>query len=195
MNKHSSLLTKASLIIMVACLVGGMVWLALPTGTAAAASNPQGTTTSGTSQNTDENGPQGALRLQRLFRLEKRTQQAQERNLNRADKLVEKVSALIEKLREQGRDVAPLEQALAAFNESVATATDFHQQAADIISTHPGFDDDGKVIDLALARQTVKDIKDLQVQFHQTIQPAFRELIQALREYRRNNPPKQTDQD
>jgi hypothetical protein len=178
---------KLALILLTVSLVAGLVWVALPTGTAAAASSQQGTTTPGTNQNKDQNNVQGAARLQRLFQQEKRVQAVQTQTLERADKVSQRVSTWIEELRGQG--------ALTPFKASVATAPGFHEQAAGLITSHPGFDADGKVIDLALARQTVKDIRDLQVQFRQTIRPALRELIKTVREYRQNNPPAQTQQD
>jgi hypothetical protein len=168
-------------------ILAGLVWTVSPTLSASAASAPTEQPNPAVPGDPNTAAPQGAGRLALAFRLEHLVQNRQATNLERADRLAGRVQTLIDRLRDAGQDVAPLEQALEVFNASITTARGLHDQAGAILASHPGFDGSGKVTDLALARQTVKNIHDLQVQTRQTIQPAFKDLKSVLQTYRQPN--------
>lgn len=100
----------------------------------------------------------------------------------------EKLQNLIDRVSENGQDTSDLESALADFNAALEEATANHEMAEKILAEHAGFDPQGRVTDLELARQTLKDA-------HQAIQSAHRELVlagwdltDALQAWREANP-------
>ena len=187
MNTSKSILKKLLIGITAVGILASLVWTVSPTLTALAASDSTAQPTLAVPGSSNTAAPQGAPRLVLAFRLEHLVQNQQETNLERADRLAGRVEALILRLQGAGKNVDPLELAPAAFTASMTTAPRLHDQAGAILATHPGFDGSGKVTDPALARQTVKDIHDLQIQTHQTIQPAFKDLKSVLQTYRQSN--------
>ncbi len=184
MRTHLSVIKKWLVGITAAGILAGLLWVASPTLAVMAEADlttpaaPAATTTAPYA------APKGALRVEMVFSAEKFVQARQDANIERSERLAVRAQALIDRLKGQGKDVAPLEQALSAFNTSLNTARGIHEQAAAIFSNHPGFDDHGKVTDLATARQTVKELHGLLVQLRQTLGPAFRDLRNALQKYR-----------
>lgn len=96
----------------------------------------------------------------------------QEAALEKAVRGNERLQNLIDRAKENGLDTADLESAMANFNAAVTEAQSNHDLAAVILAEHEGFDAQGKVTDVELARQTLKDA-------HQAIQDAHRGLIKA----------------
>lgn len=96
----------------------------------------------------------------------------QEAALEKAIRGSEKLQALIDRAMENDLDTADLESSLADFNAAVEQAQAKHDLAAEILAEHKGFDGQGKVTDLELARETLKNA-------HQAIQDAHRGLIMA----------------
>lgn len=188
MNTSKSIVKKLLIGITAVGILASLVWTVSPTLTALAASDSTAQPTLAVPGSSNTAAPQGAPRLVLAFRLEHLVQNQQETNLERADRLVGRVEALILRLQGAGKNLDPLElAALEAFTASMTTAPRLLDKAGAILATHPGFDGSGKVTDPALARQTVKDIHDLQVQTRQTIQPAFKDLKSVLQTYRQLN--------
>jgi hypothetical protein len=127
-------------------------------------------------------------RLEKAYQAELRLLDRQTKNLERSTQFGTKVSELIARLGERGLDTTPLEEALAAYQEKLVLANQAHEVAAEILATHTGFDEDGKVIDLQAARETVKQAGQGLLEARQAIRQSFVSLRQALREFREANP-------
>jgi hypothetical protein len=106
-------------------------------------------------------------RLARLYGREQSWLKVQADNLTRANEMVAKAQARIDDWKNQGKDTTALETALTALKGQIAAAQAAHDQAADILAAHAGFDDSGKVTDREQARQTVRDagesLRDVQL--------------------------------
>jgi hypothetical protein len=188
MNTLSMKVKKFAIIALAVSIVAGLVGMALPTGSVAAASTSGGSAQAAQPAAVAP-GAKADARLERAFKQEQTVQARQGKVLDRANLVIQKASAAIEKLKQAGKDVTFLEKILDAFKASVDSARLIHDQAAGIINAHPGFDANGTVTGRLQAQQTVKDVHGLLVQFRQSIWPAIRDLVKAVRTYRQNNKP------
>jgi hypothetical protein len=105
-----------------------------------------------------------------------------------------KIRARIDELKGRGKDTSALEAALASYEGKVGEAQVLHDEAVATLSTHTGFDADGKVTDAAAARETLKSAGEKMREAHRLLRPALEELLKALREFRRDNRPQPTQQ-
>jgi hypothetical protein len=127
--------------------------------------------------------------LSRIYQWELTALDRQADRLNRIGGIVAKVQSLIDNLASQGKDVTPLQQALAAFQTQVALAQSEYDQAASILHSHGGFDGDGQVTDRSQALQTVRQAAQALRDCHRILLQAGHDLRQVLREWRANNRP------
>ena len=173
MNKMIALLKKTCL----ALLILGIGILALPsTPSLAAGLNDTGTPPAAQPAN---------ARLEQAWGREQQAYQRQADLLGKADGLISKVQALINKASAKGWDTNAVQAALNAFQAAVQDARAVHAGGAALIASHPGFDENGKVVDRTQALETVKGL-------HQVLQDtrtamngtgkALRAAIQALRD-------------
>jgi hypothetical protein len=169
-----------------ATLVLGMIFFALPVGAVSAAGLSQEIPPPGE----DRGGMRKAL-LERRYQNELKILERQEITLERADKFAARIETLIAKLKENGKDTTELEAALAVFTGHMVVAGVSHDEAAQILSNHAGFDENGKVVDLALARETVRSAGEALRETHQTMREALVNLRDAVKKWRQANPPEE----
>ncbi len=131
-----------------------------------------------------------AARLEQGFAREKDIQVRQEARLAKAEEVIAKTQAYIDKEKAAGYDTSALEAALADFKAVRDENAALSAEAAALIGSHAGFDADGKVSDVQQARKTVKEIGKLQRRFHINAVEASLDLRDALREYRELNHPR-----
>jgi len=124
-------------------------------------------------------------RYQRLLDISKKVGNA----LNRGDEFATKMADRLTKVKENGKDVTEMEVALNTFNQKLSEAHQYQLTATDILNTHTGFDNSGKVIDEKSARITLKETAVSLRDVRKTLHPAFIELRKAIREYRRSHMP------
>jgi len=136
-------------------------------------------------RNGNEGPPRKGQALERMYRIERQRLMVQDGRLKRADQYAAKIDALIARLKGKGRDTAALEQAVAAFRTSMATARHEWQSASDTLSAHAGFDAQGKVTDAAQAAATLKDVHGHMAKASQTGRSAYKDLHAALVAYRK----------
>jgi TolA-binding protein len=184
-----TIVKKAFASLVVASLLAGLVLAAIPTSSvAAAASTP--TETPGQ----DEAQVQGIARLERLYRTEQNTLQRQVQWVDRTLEIIDRVNQLIEKFLSKGKNVEPLREALATFQTGVHNAKAQHDHAGEILATHAGFDEQGKVTDRAQARTTVETAGTALRGAALTYRAAFTELHLAIFNYIQANRPLKTTQ-
>lgn len=100
-----------------------------------------------------------------------------------------KMQSRIDTLSAKGLDTSALESALAAFSVATPGIESSHQSAAAILITHEGFGADGKVTDIAAARSTLESARESMRTTHYALRSAVQALLQAMRDFRADNPP------
>jgi hypothetical protein len=101
--------------------------------------------------------------------------------------MVAKAQARIDDWKNQGKDTTALETALTALKGQIAAAQAAHDQAADILAAHAGFDDSGKVTDREQARQTVREAGESLRDAQLDLKEARLDLLKAVRDWRKSN--------
>jgi hypothetical protein len=122
--------------------------------------------------------------LEQLYRL----RQSQVRSLDEMLKRDERRSLEVEKLiayaKTKGKDTAALEKALATYRTMLRYARASWQTAADVLKTHAGFNDAGKVTNLDKARATLKTAETAIYKCYRVARDAEELLNKALAEFR-----------
>ncbi len=112
--------------------------------------------------------------------------------LDRADLMIPKIQALIDKAKQNGKDVSAVQAALDAFSNAVKQAHPIYESAKGIIASHQGFDDTGAVTDPTKALETVKDLRNKFLEIRQVIGDTGKNLRQAIKDFRAANQPTPT---
>jgi hypothetical protein len=174
--------------IIVSLLVGAIL-LVLPAVTVAAAA-PDATVTPATGNQTNQPSNLNQ-RLENVYQREQTTLTSQGNILSRLNTITSKAQNVITRLNHRGLDTSSLEQALAAFQGQILTGQTYYNHANTILSTHAGFDNNGMVVDPALARTTLQSAHQDFVSFRQTLLAALKNLRQTIKEFRQANRPNQ----
>lgn len=127
--------------------------------------------------------------LSRVFHRQQQIVAREENNLSRADRLASKLEERIVRLKEQGKDVSTLEDALTNFRDQLAASRQAHERAMVLVQQHNGFDEQGRVVNIVQARDTVQRVGKAIAQFRQTMRDGLRELRTAWRDYRSGEQP------
>lgn len=178
MKNLSMLFTKTVLAVLVAVLA----LAALPITSVSASSLSDSTDPpADTTRVSDERLERAWVRLQQIY-------ERQRTRLDRADALVERVQGRIDRMKENGKDVAALQAALDAFDDALKEAHPIYESAKGIINSHQGFNADGKVTDQEKAVDTVKDLGEKLKEVREIAgEPgvALREALKTFRDARR----------
>ena len=108
--------------------------------------------------------------------------------MGRTDELIAKAQKLIDRAKANGKDVSAVQVALDAFEAAAKTAQPIYESAKEIISTHPGFDGNGKVTDPAQARETIKAMREKFKEIHDALNGTGKALREAIRAFRQAYP-------
>ncbi|MEI8164833.1 MAG: hypothetical protein WCG26_00580 [Chloroflexales bacterium] len=111
----------------------------------------------------------------------------QDTALTRFGAFADKLAEVIATAQAKGKDTTALEQALATFRQKLEAARATWQTASDTLTSHAGFDAQGKVTDAATARETLKSARTAMQSAHTTVLSARTELRQALTAFRKAN--------
>ncbi len=126
--------------------------------------------------------------LEKAFAAEQNRLSIQEANLDKTNDIVTRVENLIEKAKANNLDTSALESALDTFNAQIANARSAHATAASIISTHAGFNPNGKVTNVATAKQTVLDARQALKNAANILAQAVKDLKAAVQAWRDAHP-------
>jgi hypothetical protein len=126
--------------------------------------------------------------LERLFKRAEFNHENQSKVINQADKLGNRIAEIIARAKENGKDTAVLEKALADFNEIIGEARLKFDQTGKLIKLHAGFDAEGKVVDAEAARTTLEQIHTGNKEVRQTVGDALKGLRGAGKAFREANP-------
>ena len=97
----------------------------------------------------------------------------------------------ISRLQIEGKDASALQSAVSVFETQVRAAEAAHNNAQRIADAKIGFDANGKVVDEAQAKQTLKNIRDAMRECRDTVNPAAREFHEAVKVYLQSLRPQQ----
>ena len=131
--------------------------------------------------------PQGKISNERLERVWARQLRIYER-MGRTDEFVERVQKLIDRAKENGKDVSAVQAALDAFKAAVKDAQPIYESIKGIINSHPGFDSNGKVTDPEKAKETVKAMHEKFKEIRETMNGTGKGLHEAIKAFREANP-------
>ncbi len=131
--------------------------------------------------------PSGQVSNERLERVWARQIRIYER-MGHTDEFVAKAQKLIDRAKENDKDVSALQSALDAFEAAAKDAQPIYERAKGIINSHPGFDGNGKVTDLAQARETVKAMREKFKEIHDALNGTGKALHEAIRAFHQANP-------
>ncbi|MBX7214131.1 MAG: hypothetical protein K1X39_08990 [Thermoflexales bacterium] len=159
---------------------GGLAALMMTVGTAALAPSPAlaGPPTPVAPAASEE---ASSKTLPQILRAERRALREQADRLRVAGFEKTRVERLIVTQKEAGKDVTVLETALATFTERVTAARADHLKAADILRKADGFGPNGQVVELEVARQTVKQAGDLLKSAHEHLDGSLKDLATAVK--------------
>jgi hypothetical protein len=173
-------------------LIGAAV-VVFPVGNVFAAFDPQ--TTNPPVTPTAPAAPARNTAANQASRLEKRlkNQQAwlavQGRNLDRANTLITRAQAIIDRFKSRGVDVQALQTALDNFKATLPSAVQVHNTASGILKAHAGFNDSGVVTDIKTARATVQSAHESLLQAHQILHSAVTDLRKEIVNFRGQHKP------
>lgn len=111
----------------------------------------------------------------------------QETNLGKADTAATDVQNLITEAQADGLNTEALASALAAFQTKQINAQNLHATADAILSTHDGFDSNGKVTDATAAAATVKTAGDALMGAHNELASSSTKLMVSLDKWKLKN--------
>ncbi len=182
MKKFKKTLNGGLLVVLIA----GAFLLAFPSSTAHA---------EGLEEPPPANGEKAGIIKQQLEAAFERQQDnlvKQEENIEKLSQVSTSAQERIDSLREKGKDVSSLEAALAEFEDAIPRINELHQETADLISSHAGFGNNGKVTEIETAARTVKIIRENMMKTRRIMNNAVRELRIAVLLYRDAKAPKPT---
>jgi len=139
----------------------------------------------------DPKPPEGQVSNERLERVWARQLRLYEKignGFDKSDAFVERVQTLIDKAGANGKDVAAVQAALDAFEKALKDAHPIYANGKGIVNSHQGFDNDGKVTDPEIAKETVKAMGDKLKEIKDAMGGTGKALHEAIKAFREANP-------
>ena len=125
--------------------------------------------------------------LMRTFRYQESMTAFIGTSLENASDSMSQAEARIEELIEKGKDVTELEEAVVQFETLIEEAENAYSAAQSLVNLHSGFDAQGKVEDLAEAREKVYAIEPYLSTARGNIVEAVRVVYKAIQAYQADN--------
>lgn len=135
--------------------------------------------------------PEKQLSNERLEQIWARQLERYERigkGFERDDAFIERVQKLIDRAKENGKDVSDVQAALDAFEAALKDAHPIYESAKGIVNSHQGFDENGKVTDPAKAQETVSAMRAKFQEIKEAMNGTGKALREAIRAFREANP-------
>lgn len=105
------------------------------------------------------------------------------------DMRLSKAQELIDKATARGKDTFTLQSALNAFSDAVERSRATYNEIKTLITTHAGFDANGKVIDPVQARATIEAIRTNLQELKTSMDGTGKALRAAVQAFREANKP------
>lgn len=106
-----------------------------------------------------------------------------------ADAKIAKFQERIDKAAENGKDVTAVQAALDAYEAALKSAQPKYASIESIVTTHAGFDANGKVTDAEQAKSTVEQMRTKMQEVKSAMGGTFKALREALKAFREANKP------
>ncbi len=133
-----------------------------------------------------------ATRLERIWARQLAAYERQGELLDNVDTIIDRVQSLIDRATEKGLDASAVQEALDAFEAALQDARPIHQSANGIVSSHKGFDENGKVTDAEQAKETIKELGQHLRDFRTTMDGTGMALKDAIKAFfKANRPPRE----
>ena len=139
----------------------------------------------------DPNPPQGPVtneKWEQVWARQQRTYEKIGKGFDRADDFTARAQQLIDRARENGKDVSALQAALDAFESAIKEAHPIYEGGKGIINSHQGFDANGKVTDAEKAKETIQAMHDKLQEVKAAMNGTGKALREATRDFRQANP-------
>ena len=131
--------------------------------------------------------PKAKERLRQVWSREQVVYAKLDTFLNNVDQGISNVQELINRAKTRGKDTSDLQNALDSFSEAVNQAEPIYQSTAGIVTSHPGFDENGNVTDPLQAFATVKELGEKFKQIRQLLLGPGKALREALKTFHDEN--------
>jgi hypothetical protein len=176
------IITNGTKVILSAVVLASMAFNFIPAGNVSASFTTDDTTPPQTTP------PAEKKPLDQLFQQEQKAHDHQEEMITKAVKGSSKLSELIAHAKNNGKDTASLEKALADFNTKIGEIRLAYDQTGKLIKEHKGFDAAGKVTDRETALKTVNEVHKGNQTVRKSLEAAVKDLRAAGEEFRKANP-------
>ena len=135
--------------------------------------------------------PQGRFSNERLEYIWARQRLTYERiglGFEYEDAFIERVQSLIDRAKDNVRDVSAVQDALDAFEAAVKDAHPIYESANGIVESHQGFDENGKVTDSEKAWETVQAMRAKFSEIKNAMGGTGKALREAIKTFREAHP-------
>ena len=135
--------------------------------------------------------PKGQVSNERLERVWARQLRLYEKignGFERDEEFTGKVQKLIDRAKENGKDVSAVQAALDAFESALKDAHPVYESGKGIVNSHQGFDENGKVTDPEKAKETVQAMGEKLKEIKDAMGGTGRALREAIKAFREANP-------
>jgi hypothetical protein len=137
-----------------------------------------------------QKGKDAYPRVERAFQRVKVWYDKQGEFLAKSGDYITRAETFIDKAEAKGLDVSSFRSLLDSFANSIPVAQAAHDRAGAIISAHNGFDENGKVVDIKAASQTIIEAAAALQEGRQAHLGKGKALAEAIRAFWRANKPK-----
>jgi hypothetical protein len=132
-------------------------------------------------------------KLEQVWARQLRTFERIGRGYDRLDQFTTRAWNLIDKAEANDKDVSALQAALDAFEAAARDAHPVYESTKGLVSSHQGFDMNGKVTDPQKAKETVQAMHDKLQEIKSAMDGTGQGLREAIKAFREANPrPAQT---
>jgi len=139
----------------------------------------------------DPQPPSGAAtneKLEQVWARQQKTYEKLGKGFDRSEEFIARAQKLIDRAKENGKDVSAVQAALDAFEAAIKEAHPVYEGGKGIINSHQGFDANGKVTDPEKAKETVKSMHDKLQEIKAAMDGTGKALREAIKAFRETNP-------
>lgn len=119
----------------------------------------------------------------------------QQQHLDLARQNITITQSFLDQLKNTGEDVSALQTALDTFATQIEAAQTSHDATKQILDAKTGFDTNGKVTDVAQARDTLKNARESMQESSKILRQAVKEFRQAMQAFRQAHNPNKPGND
>ena len=127
-------------------------------------------------------------RLERVWARQLRLYEKIGNGFERDEEFTGKVQKLIDRAKENGKDVSAVQAALDAFESALKDVHPVYESGKGIVNSHQDFDENGKVTDPEKAKETVQAMGEKLKEIKDAMGGTGKALREAVKAFREANP-------